>query len=60
MKGEPLSIELLTESMFIQKLEYIHYNAVTAGLSKLPEEYYYSSAKFYFDGTDNLEFLNIR
>ena len=38
--------------MFIQKLEYIHYNAVTAGLSKLPEEYYYSSLKFYFDGTD--------
>ena len=55
-KREPLSIELLTESMFIQKLEYIHYNPVTAGLSKLPEEYYLS-AKFYFDGTDNFKML---
>ena len=56
-KREPLSIELITESMFIQKLEYIHYNPVTAGLCKVPEEYYYSSAKFYFDGTDNFEML---
>jgi len=45
--------------MFIQKLEYIHCNPVTAGLSKLPEEYYYSSAKFYFNGTDNLGNVNI-
>ena len=43
--------------MFIQKLEYIHYNAVTAGLRKLPEDYYYSSAKFYFDGRDNFKML---
>jgi REP element-mobilizing transposase RayT len=28
-KREPLSIELITESMFIQKLEYIHYNLPT-------------------------------
>jgi putative transposase len=27
-KREPLSIELITESVFIQKLEYIHYNPV--------------------------------
>ncbi len=56
-KREPLSIELITESMFIQKLEYIHYNPVTAGLCSVPEEYYYSSAKFYFDGTDNFGIL---
>ncbi|MEO6330125.1 MAG: hypothetical protein ABIO55_14415 [Ginsengibacter sp.] len=54
---EPLSIELISESMFIQKLEYIHYNPVSAGLCKVPEEYYYSSAKFYFDGTDNFRML---
>ena len=56
-KREPLSIELITESMFIQKLEYIHYNPVTAGLCKVPEEYYYSSAKFYFDGTNGFKML---
>ncbi len=56
-KREPLSIELITESMFIQKLKYIHYNPVTAGLCSVPEEYYYSSAKFYFDGTDNFGML---
>ena len=56
-KREPLSIELITESMFIQKLKYIHYNPVTAGLCSVLEEYYYSSAKFYFDGTDNFGML---
>ncbi len=56
-KREPLSIELITESMFIQKLEYIHYNPVSAGLCKIPEEYYYSSAKFYLDGTNSFEML---
>ncbi len=56
-KREPLSIELISESMFIQKLEYIHYNPVTAGLCSVPEEYYYSSAKFYFDGTDSFRIL---
>ena len=56
-KREPLSIELLSGSMFIQKLEYIHYNPVTAGLCKVPEEYYYSSAKFYLEGKDNFKML---
>ncbi len=36
-KREPLSIDLLNESMFKQKLEYIHYNPVRAGLSNVPE-----------------------
>ena len=44
-KREPLSIELITESMFIQKFEYIHYNPVSAGLCNVSEEYYYSSAR---------------
>jgi putative transposase len=56
-KREPLNIELITESMFIQKLEYIHYNPVTAGPCEVPEEYYYSSAKFYPGGTDNFRML---
>lgn len=52
-KREPLSIELLNESMFKQKLEYIHYNPVRAGLCNVPEEYYYSSANFYYNGTNS-------
>ena len=56
-KRKPLSIDLLTKELFIQKLEYIHYNPVTAGLCKLPEEYYYSSAIFYLDGSDSFGML---
>ena len=33
--------------MYQQKLNYIHNNPVKAGLCELPEEYKYSSAKFY-------------
>ena len=56
-KREPLSVELITEAVFIQKLEYIHYNPVRAGLCSVPEDYYYSSAKFYFDGTNSFGML---
>ncbi len=56
-KREPLSIELISQDLFNQKLEYIHYNAVSAGLCEKPEDYYYSSAKFYFDGTNSFEML---
>jgi REP element-mobilizing transposase RayT len=51
-KREPLSIELISEDLFKQKLEYIHYNPVKAGLCEVSEDYYYSSAKFYQDGTN--------
>ena len=56
-KREPLGIELLNESMLKQKLEYIHCNPVRAGLCTVPEDYYYSSAKFYLDGTNSFEML---
>ena len=56
-KREPLSIELLNKAMFIQKLEYIHYNPVRAGLCELPEDYHYSSAKFYHDGSNSFNML---
>jgi REP element-mobilizing transposase RayT len=56
-KREPLSIELSNVSMFYQKLEYIHYNPVTAGLCERPEEYYYSSARYYLDGIDDFGIL---
>ena len=56
-KREPLSIELISLDLFNQKLEYIHYNPVSAGLCEKPEDYYYSSAKFYYDGTNSFEML---
>ena len=56
-KRTPLSVDLLTKELFVQKLEYIHYNPVKAGLCRLPEEYYYSSAKFYVDGNDSFGML---
>ena len=52
-----LSIELRTHSVFLQKMEYIHWNPVRAGLCLLPEDYHYSSAKFYQTGIDNWGFL---
>jgi putative transposase len=52
-----LSIELYSWAVFEQKLNYIHENPVTAGLCKLPEEYYYSSAKFYNSGENSFRFL---
>ena len=56
-KRDPLGIELTTASLFNQKLQYIHNNPVNAGLCEKPEDYYYSSAKFYYDGTDSFRML---
>lgn len=56
-KREPLSIELFTPEVLIQKLEYIYSNPVKAGLCKHPEEYQYSSARFYFEGNDQFDML---
>ncbi len=53
----PLTIDLLTKEMFMQKMEYIHYNPVAAGLCVYPEDYKYSSAKFYETGVNEFEFL---
>ena len=52
-----LSIELRSSKVFNQKLEYFHYNPVKAGLCTVPEEYYYSSAKFYATGIDDFDML---
>ena len=52
-----LGIDLVNEGMFIQKLNYIHQNPVVAGLCLQPEDYHYSSAKFYENGIDDFEML---
>lgn len=49
----PLSIELFNPDVMQQKIDYIHYNPVRAGLCKHPEDYKYSSAKFYTTGVDD-------
>jgi len=57
-KRRALSIELRTDKVYRQKLDYIHANPVNAGFCKLPEEYKYSSALFYEAGVDNWGFLS--
>ena len=56
-KRESLGIELISPVVFQQKLNYIHNNPVKAGLCTNPEDYHYSSAKFYYRGTDDFEML---
>ena len=56
-KREPLSIELFTPAVFEQKLEYIQENPVRAGLCINPEDYHYSSARFYYYRTDSFRML---
>jgi putative transposase len=52
-----LGIELYLHYVFMQKIEYIHWNPVKAGLCSLPEDYYYSSARFYHTGIDEFNML---
>ena len=52
-----LGIEICSTKVFNQKLNYLHWNPVKAGLCTLPEEYYYSSARFYHSGVDEFNIL---
>ena len=56
-KRKPLSIELSSEKVFLQKLEYIHYNPVKAGICLNPEDYHFSSALFYEKGIDHFNMM---
>lgn len=56
-KRNPLSVELSSQKVFLQKLEYIHDNPVKAGLTLYPETYHYSSALFYETGVDHFNML---
>jgi putative transposase len=55
----PLPIELDTEKIFMQKLNYIHNNPLQPKwqLCTKPEDYFYSSAKFYETGIDDFGLL---
>lgn len=54
-----LGIDLWNEKVFIQKLNYIHNNPVHPkwNLATSPENYKYSSAKFYETGVDDFGIL---
>ena len=41
-------IELFDQKILHQKLDYIHYNPVVAGIVEHPEDYLYSSARDYY------------
>ena len=54
---KPLNIEIWSESVLRQKLDYIHQNPVRAGLCAHAEEYKYSSAAFYINGSNSFDML---
>jgi putative transposase len=58
-KRNSLSIDLFSEKVLLQKLNYIHQNPVKDKwqLSQFPEEYKYSSALFYETGVDCFDIL---
>jgi REP element-mobilizing transposase RayT len=55
----PLSIDLWSRQVFMQKLNYMHNNPTQAHwkLCRFPEEYEYSSFRFYEFGDNKFEFL---
>lgn len=55
----PLSVYCSSLEVTEQKLNYIHNNPIQEKwrLANLPENYYYSSAYFYFENKDNFDFL---
>jgi hypothetical protein len=58
-KRNPLSIDIWTEEVFIQQLNYIHNNPISHpwNFVEHPEDYKYSSAKFYETGIDEFGLL---
>ena len=50
--------EILTDSIFQQKIDYIHMNPVRRGLVKEPEEWKYSSAGYFAAGIEGVLHLN--
>jgi len=53
----PLTVDLWSEKVMIQKIRYIHENPVRKGFCNYPHDYKYSSALLYHTGIDNWGFL---
>jgi len=58
-KHRPLSVDLWSREVFLQKLEYIHKNPIQEHwkLVELEEQYRFSSASFYYNNTTEWSFL---
>jgi putative transposase len=58
-ENRPLSIPIYSSQVLEQKLNYIHSNPVQEKwrLADLPENYYYSSAKYYLLNEDEFGFI---
>jgi len=56
-KRNPLSIEIISEHVLQQKLNYIHTNLARKGMDDVT--YKYSSASFYVTGVCNWDFLRL-
>ena len=56
---DPLAIRIFSREMAIQKLDYTHNNPLQAhwSLCAVPEDYRFSSALFYINGTDEFNIL---
>ncbi len=56
---DPMAILMDSREKLEQKLIYIHNNPLNEkwNLAKRPEDYYWSSAKFYETGVDNFGFI---
>lgn len=52
-------IELYSEEVITQKMDYIHLNPVKAGLIESPEQWLYSSAPFYAALSGELDFRTV-
>ena len=55
----PLSVPLYTQEVIEQKINYIHFNPLNPkwNLADEPQQYKYSSAKYYYEGIDEFGFL---
>ncbi|WP_417556976.1 transposase [Mesoflavibacter zeaxanthinifaciens] len=56
-KRNPLCVDLLNEKIIQQKLNYIHQNPVKAQICNNPEDYRFSSARFYSELGDEFNIL---
>lgn len=52
------AVELYRREVFKQKVDYVHYNPVKAGLCENPEDYKFSSASFYLKEDKEYDFLS--
>ena len=53
----PFKATMYNRKVASQKIDYIHYNPVKAGLCRLPEAYHYSSAAYYELNEDRWGFI---